>query len=262
MSQEDILEKELFDIIGDDDKPQPPKPSEPEWLKYPAVANYGKDDTFYSDVINHTKRRERFDSLLTDAHETTHFVNSDIRNQHGNGVTISGFYVGQDRAIAMDQPKFRKSVVGQYVPRNLRESRYNLYVAGMREWDDSPLYLYDEWVAYTNGGQTGVDLVEKGKYRGSWTDGVMGALEFSIYATAVVAAVEKHDPSYLTRTPQFLKFTAWNLRRCKDVFDRGKVMAEFKWDRQDKLEENLRTSSEAAPLRDVLDRLLDSVWVK
>lgn len=256
---ENNIPRNLFKLVGSEDEPSPP--SQPDWMNYPAVASYGRDDTFYSDIINHTKRRERFDNLITDAHETSHFIHSDIRNQHGNGITICGFYVGENRAITMPQPRFRKSAIAPLVPPSLRETRYSLYLLGMRSWDDSPLYIYDEWVSYANGGLTGVDLVERGKYRGQWQDGVMGTIEFTMYALGVVLAIEKNDEDYFDRSPQFLTFTKWHIHRCKDIYDRGKVMAQFRWGRQERLEESLRNSSDAAPFRELLKRRFDSVWL-
>lgn len=252
----DVLEKDLFDILGEDDS----EIKDPKWTSYPKVADHMDGNTFYADIINHCKDRQKFDGIGTDCHETSHGVNADIRNKYGNGINPVAFYVGNDKCCIMPQPKIRKSVVAKYVPVNMRWSRYNLYILGQKEWDDSPLYLYDEWICYVNGGAALVEAVENNTYKGGWTDGVAGMLEFSVYCLCLVLAVEEYDPEYLNDTVDFLKYTSWCLKRSQEVYNKGSIMKEFKWKDQDDFFEKLKKSKEAESLRSLISRRFQDVF--
>ena len=141
----------------------------------------------------------------THGHETTHGINSHLRNYHNKtGAKANGFYLLKDRAFIIPEPKIKKSHAASYIPSSLRGFRYSTYVSGQSAWDNEPLYLFDEWVAYINGGKVGVARHKAGLYKtqGGWTTGVVdGALEFTPYAIGLVMAVEKGDPSYLPSRP-------------------------------------------------------------
>jgi hypothetical protein len=258
----DQLEKPLFDLVGENDSiPPTPNNVEPKWLNYPSVANHVTGDTFYADVINHYAKRLNEKAVMTDAHETTHMINNEIRNANQSTGRNNGFYLGNDKGMVLLEPAIRKSAVATYVPKPLRGSRYALYVTGQTDWDDRALYIFDEWVAYVNGGRTGVDLVEKNKFKESWTDGVMGLLEFSIYGTAVSMAIAAGDSGYFAKNPQFFVFTKWLLRHAKSIYDKGSVMDAFKWDTQNKLLKTWRESPEAKEMRDFMSKYLEVSWL-
>lgn len=250
----DILDKSDFNLINGGDKPTPIVPTEPKWLDYPVVASHLNDGTFHADIINHYAGRLNEADDLTDSHETTHMINADIRNAHGNGVSgrINAFYVGNNKAIVLLEPKFSKSQVAAFVPNSLQGYRYPTYVTGMTEWNDSPFYLHDEQIAYINGGTTGVEEVEKGTYRGDWTDGVSGCLEFVVYTSALFLAIQQNTSTYVTDNPEYLKYLNWVMNRAQAIYAKGSVMSQFKWDTQDKYLDNLRTDSAADEIRQVL----------
>jgi len=200
--------------------------------------------------------------LVTAGHETTHGINSDIRNHHNDtGERANGFYVLEDRAVVVVEPGIRKSDVVPFVPSSLRGSRFGLYLLGQTEWDDTPLYVWDEWVAYVNGGAVGVDLAEAGLWSYGWRDAVAGPLEFTAYALAVGLAVKERDPDYFAANRQFREFLAWNSRRALDVFRRGRGRPDFAWDEQDALYEALRTGADAAALRQFARDTFGDAWM-
>jgi hypothetical protein len=187
---------------------------------------------------------------ITWAHETSHGIHAHLRNNFNDtGERANAFYVLGDRACLVVEPAIRKSDVAARVPRSLQGSRYDLYLRGSPDWDDTPLYVWDEWVAYTNGGEVGVDLVEHGLWTAGWRDGVAGQLEFTIYAIAVAMAVDELDPGYFDRHPQLLEFLAWNARRAMDLYRRGSVLEDFRWDDQDAYYRTIQESPDAADLR-------------
>jgi hypothetical protein len=196
-----------------------------------------------------------FDEPITWAHETTHGINSELRNYHNNtGKRANGFYVLANRGVILVEPDLRKSDANMYVPQKLRGFRYETYMSGQQAWDDTPTYIFDEWVAYTNGGAVGVALVEKGLFGNEWQDGVYGQLEFVVYSMALGMAVEAKDPDYFQTYPQFREFLAWNTRRAMEVFRKGRVMTQFQYDVQDTYFETLRSDPSAQAMRDFISR--------
>lgn len=206
-----------------------------------------------TDIMNHEVPGENndYDDLVTKGHETSHGIHSYVRNSMRPSGTprSNGFYVLENRAVLVAEPNIRKSQIAAYVPASLRESRFSSYITGQSDWDDTPLYVWDEWNAYVNGGATGVDIEEHGLWHAGWRDAVMGPLEFGVYALASGQAVKALDPAYFARETQFKEFLAFNLERTMTVYRKGAAMTSFRWDKQEAYYQKLRTSADAEALR-------------
>jgi hypothetical protein len=254
-------------VPREDPKTEPePEPKEvvPEFTEVPTFRNY-PGGSVYADVLSHSKDSPfgNGHGRATNVHETAHGIHSYLRMQHSRGGTkINGFYVLDGRAVIIEEPNMRKSRVAEFVPQNLRSYRYPTYITGQRAWDDTPLYIYDEWSAYVLGGMTNVDDVKNGVYKGGWTDGVSGCIGFSIYAVATCMAIEKYDPNYWENNRQFRNFTIWQLKRARDTFMEGHVMEQFKQEKQDILLKNLRESPAAESMRNFIQEHLEGVWLE
>jgi hypothetical protein len=238
-----------------------------DWLDYPAVQSDMNLDwcAELTDIRNHLQESYGDyywdDDLITAAHETTHGINAHVRNNFNTtGQVANGFYVLGDKAAIIIEPDITKSQVNAYVPVALRGPRYDLYLVGQTAWDDMPLYLWDEWVAYTNGGVAGVSQVNCGKWDAGWRDGVMGPLEFTVYALAVGMAVKALDPDYFADYAQFREFLAWNTRRAMDTYRAGKDLPDFQWDDQEAFHDTLRTDPGAAAMRDFARQTFGTTW--
>lgn len=226
------------------------------WFTYPATkslsdASWGP---VLTDIENHLPAKYgttyRDSDKITHGHETSHGIHSDVRNYHNkSGKRANGLYALNDKGVIIVEPNIRKSAAAAHIPASLRGSRYSLYITGQVEWDDTPLYIWDEWNAYVNGGAVGTDLVKRGMWKYGWRDGVNGQLEFAVYAVAVAMAVQKGDPSYFTGNEQFREFLAWNLRRTMEIYREGAVMKDFAWKDQDAYLERLKTSADAEAWR-------------
>jgi hypothetical protein len=164
--------------------------------------------------------------------------------------------------VLVVEPGIRKSQVAPYIPMVLRESRFSLYITGSTAWDDRPLYVWDEWFAYVNGGEVGVDRHRAGLWREGWRDAVMGPLEFTVYALAVGMAVEALDADYFRDELQFRELLAWNARRAMRVFREGRTMAAFTWERQDRYYETLRTHADAEAMRAFVRRTFGDAYAR
>ena len=223
------------------------------------------ENSVYGDVISHSREEPFGDSYgrSTNVHETTHGINSWLRNTYAakTGEPMNGFYVLHGRGVVLGEPGFRKSQVMKFVPQNLRAQRFGMYLQGQTAWDDTPTYILDEWVCYVHGAKCNVEDVQTGRYQGEWTDGVSGALEFSIYSIALAMAVKEHDPEYWEQNPQFRDFLVWKLYEARDVFMTGRGMAMFKWDKQDILLTEFLRSTLAVSMRNFVRDNLDGVWL-
>lgn len=217
------------------------------------------------DIVNHEAPGDQnsYDDLITLGHETSHGIHAYIRNSLNNtGRIANGFYLLNGKAALVPEPKMRKSNIAAFVPASLRTSRYQLYIAGQTDWDDRPLYVADEWNAYINGSETGVDLAQRGLWRAGWRDGVTGTLEFSAFAVALAMAVERHDPRYFAAEEQFREFIAYNLKRAMALFFEGRKFRDFASAEQDQFYLAFRDGAETAEMRAFLNRVYGVDWVK
>jgi hypothetical protein len=232
-----------------------------EWIHFPAQneesnAQWGE---FLTDIARHLPSQygDHYYSndRITHAHETTHGINSHLSNHlRQNSEHGYGFYVGNDQAIILGEPRVKLSQVAAVIPESLRGSRYQLYCIDQQKYfEDHPLYLFDEWVAYTNGASAGVELTEKKQLDMPRNDALIGPMEFSIYALGVAAAIQKHDPDYLRENRQFRGFLAHELRRSIGIYRRGMRLEQFRWERR--LERNLLKEDNSQEMRQMVQRL-------
>jgi hypothetical protein len=243
---------------------KPPQRALPDFVQI-QKHRQSEEGTVYGDIISHSKGKPFGDQggRGTNAHETTHGINSEIRNAHTNqGKKINGFYVLEGRGVVLEEPKIKMEHAKKFVPKNLQSYRWDLYlVKQLRDWNDTPTYICDEWVAYINGGACDVDDVKKGKHKGGWTDGVSGCCDFTIYTIALCMATKELDPDYWKNYKQFRNFVVWEMRFAQKIFLEGRVMKEFKWDKQDKLLLEFLESPEAEAMRKFVREELDGVWL-
>jgi hypothetical protein len=238
------------------------------WQELPAFNSRSNNrwSPLLKDIINHEAPGDsnNYDDMITIAHETSHGIHSYIRqHMHGDeqqGDRVNGFYALGGKVAVIGEPRMRKRHVAPFVPASLRGSRFATYITGQTAWDDTPLYVWDEWNAYVNGGEAGVDLVEHELWTYGWRDGVAGTIEFTVYALATAMAVQQQDPEYFVNNEAFREFLAFNIRRGMTSFKKGAVMNEFKWDTQDRYWQKLKTSADADAMRTFARALLGAEW--
>ena len=250
-----------------DPQPEQQPPRQKTVPNFVTVEEFRKhsENSVYGDIMRHSREAPFGDQhgRATNAHETAHGIHSYLRNKYTRELKkkVNGFYALEGRGVVIEEPGIRKSDVNDFVPENLRSYRYKLYLQGQSAWDDTPLYIYDEWNAYVLGGMTNVDDVKNGRHKKGWTDGVSGCLGFSIYAVATCMAVKDKDPKFWDENLQFRNFTIWLLHRAKETYMIGRDMEEFQWEKQDKLHQEFLTSSEAEPMRRFIKEHLEGVWL-
>jgi hypothetical protein len=238
------------------------------WFTWPAQQNLSDPSwgVQLTDIANHLPAQYGTQYWFpgdgeTSGHETTHGINAHLRNYEAPQGD-NAFYVLHDHAAFIPEPAMRKSDIAGYVPPSLQGDRYATYITGQTDWDDTPLYVYDEWVAYTNGAEVAVGQVQAGLYQGQWTDAVMGPLEFVVYAIATAKAASVKDPTYFAANMQFKCFTAWNIARAMHLFQAGRAMSQFAWAKQDAYATSLRTGADAASLRAFAQATWGAAWTQ
>jgi hypothetical protein len=187
---------------------------QPKWITYPAIKK-SKSYSVLSDIRCHIDDGGYYNDsdLITAGHETTHGINSFIRNKYYDGTPINAFYCLEDRAIILNEPKTRIETVASQVPRSLRGSVYNLYLVEQAStWGDRSLYLLDEWIGYTNGSEVRKDLQIKSR-----AETVRYMLEFDVYAIVLAKILEEKEKSY--NSENFKNFIRWNIERSMKIYN-------------------------------------------
>lgn len=208
------------------------------WTAFPAqkATTHHRFGPVLTDIEQHLHPRfgAQYSSsdLVTHAHETTHGIHSDLRMKYRK----AGFYCLNGKAAVFAEPKVRLSQVAAFVPAEHRRMRFGTYLAGsqLRSWDDTPTYILDEWVAYTNGAEAAISQEQHGLPHRLGGDSVYGQIEFIPYALAFCLAVEKHDPRYLDGPDgvQLKEFVAHELRRAARLYRLGMEMPRLRWDQK------------------------------
>lgn len=179
-------------------------------------------------MIGHCKDPVTNETRYTNAHETSHFISSALRRPG-----VNGFYLGNGQAVLLKEPDVTLADVARYV--RVKGWRFKTYFVDMRRyWNDRPLYVLDEFTAYTWGATVAVQDADAGR-RLERTDAVSGCMEFATYAAALAECVENEDPEYWASEDgdKLRWFIATMIRRADEAVQAGMVVDSFKSARQD-----------------------------
>lgn len=154
----------------------------------------------YSDIKSHCVQWTDYGDRMTEAHENTHQIHSEIRQRLGPG--RNAFYCLNDKVVVFDEPPVRLSDVTK---RATRGEVYRLYlVDAQRWWNDQPLYVLDEMVAYTNGA-----IVGKAYRVNGWEYERDRAKELTYYAYVLCDVMKDRGLD----DKDIREFIHWNYRR-------------------------------------------------
>lgn len=206
--------------------------NEPKWIAVEPVKIVTGLGVTLNDVESRLKDGHPYThiSKITWVHETTHGINSLIRNKYKVG--HNAFYVLDGKGIVFKEPKTTLTKIAGNIPPELRGPSYELYLVQQRkDWNDCPLYLFDEWTAYINGSICGVELNHEG-----WEYSLLQAHNFNVYCIYTIKTVRDEHKEYdVSSLDEFLK---WNLNRTLNLLDKTKskrVQAYFDLAKKDEL---------------------------
>jgi len=147
-------------------------------------------------------------STLTTVHESTHGINSILRNQYG----AQCYYVGQKRFVKVSKTGIRLSQLARCV--RYRGGGYPCYLCEQqRYWDETALYVYDEWTAYTNGAAVAVYSRVR---EPAWLE-IERACEFGYYCHVLKEMV----PANYKDREELNKIWEWQAKRCVVIADKA-----------------------------------------
>lgn len=224
---------------------------------YPPVRSVSKGSyaPFLQDVLAHTRQPAMCDTQDTTCHESTHRNCGEIsgkyfRGGRGGNNAVAGFYVGNDRAVIIEEPPCLYADVKAQMPSGLKVGRYKFYVEGGWQGKPSnPLYVFDEWVAYVAGARTGLQLAEAGRWRSGGQDCVKGCLEFTVISFALAKAVATRDPAYWKKADQMRNFMAWFANEAMGVHRKGMRFRPFQGFNQAEYLRELQSGASSEALR-------------
>lgn len=211
-----------------------------------------------TDIMQHEAPDDRnpYPDLITKGHETTHGINNWLMNNgqppdggDGKWHLQIGLYLLDNKSVVIWEPDMKKDKVAAHVPSSLRGSRFDHYVAGAPAWNDHPLYLWDEWVAYTNGTEVGLDQLEEGKWNQGRRIASVGPMEFTIYALATGKAIAQHDPKRWKEDSQLRELLAYNSKRAMSAARAAQQSSELRHPNFDQYLTAFQTSPDADGLR-------------
>lgn len=225
----------------------------------PPKYNWLPKGTVLADVANHCKQYSYFrvpGDQSTSAHEGTHGVNADIRNANA---PACAFYCLEDRYMLLDEIKAHKRDAIPFIPDQLKYGRFSLYVAGQQAWDSSPLYIFDEAIAYANGAACAIEIDQKHLVdpeegmREAWrpmsvcatnlsivtgdgSDRIFGVVEFIAYCTATLMAAPK------PLSPKLVEFSGWFFARAMELYQQGRTL--YPWPQMEECLKLLQQSTD------------------
>lgn len=194
-----------------------------------------------SDILAHTNKPFASSDKVTVAHETTHEINNFIANANGTRSKNVGLYVLNDAGYVLDEPKITIREVAALVPHEFRGfTPYKLYLQdnGPEWWNSEPLYLMDEWVAYSNASQCALELSNAGDFNSNWSE-IQNAVLFSAYVGTLCNALQKKG-----QLPLDIKdFFCYHARRVESLYEQSRTVANMKHADTDRLMFTLKSSS-------------------
>lgn len=184
---------------------------EPKWKKYNRIREVSDPNlgVILGDLESHLPNEHNYKDFnkLTWAHETSHGINAKLRNDPMTPEGYNGFYVLQDRFIIIKEPEITIRDVASVIPERLRGLTFNVYFEDQSLiWNDKPLYLIDEWVAFTNGADAGKELNLKG-----WCFELLQAHNFNVYCIYLALVTQRDCSNY--RDTELKEFIKWNTER-------------------------------------------------
>ena len=172
------------------------------------------------DIESHMKEGHQYkdSNLVTWAHETTHGINSYLRNNHKDAASVNAFYCLEDRYLVFREPRTTISDVARRVPVALRGPSYQLYLQDqVKWWNERPLYIMDEWISYSNGSACALELKEEEFYFE-----LLQAQNFTVYSIYLLISIKERDSNY--DTTELVEFVKWNAERVMGMQKPLRVM--------------------------------------
>jgi hypothetical protein len=145
-----------------------------------------------------TQHIYRDNDKITHAHETTHGLNSRLRNAAGANMNAAYFTKTNGMYFCMGEPNgITLTQIASKIPNDMRDSTYQLYLVDQaRSWNNQPLYMVDELSAYYNGSLYGIDVRYQNlgvRVQGS----IANTMKFLYYTVVLCELLRTTTPSFM-----------------------------------------------------------------
>lgn len=162
----------------------------------------------YSRVDDPHRFRDPTDptDLVTWTHELSHGASNQVWNKKGK----HGIYLLDGKGVILSHPDITMEQVALAIPVEKRGKIYKLYLVDQRRWwNDSPIYICDEWVAYTHGAIAHKQMGWKDRRK----DTYQSARELEVYVREMLKVIKQRDPDYpeMAELQQFVEYQAKRL---------------------------------------------------
>lgn len=217
----------------------------PMFTEVPAIRASAAPGVLLNDIDSHMPRGHIFSStnLITWAHETTHGINADVRNVYmrSHAGQYNAFYVTGNKSVIVKDPDGSIADVIAKMPKWLQDSTFQNYKDRYKEWNDRPLYICDEWSAYTNGLAVQVEMRIDQNLEGNH------AVHMGLMSLVMMWALQADDT-------QLQAYIAWNWERVISLLPpshSGEGMLA-----------NFRHSDDSAELRNFVRGRFGNAWAE
>lgn len=263
-------------LVPEVEKPQLPQPPAPvpqvRWSKYKGVRSRAIPGagTGLSDIDNHMDYSQvpsswngtyRSSDKINWAHETTHGIHGVLRNIVGYKNNANCFYCLDGYVAIIREPRhITIDTARRYVPSSLHKFAFDT-MSRSSTWPDNPLYVFDEWVSYTNGTFVRVELDCNPKLSRDRSIGgsVEGMISHTFYALATTMAVKAHDEGNSYNDKQLKAFVMWNTERTIKLL---RVCRDAEGQRAAGILRIFQTSSDCRALRSFCKSYFGNPWCK
>lgn len=124
---------------------------------------------------------------MTHVHETTHGLNSRLRQRH-TGMNCAYIVRLGGLFILLPEPNITLKQIADNIPEDMRGATYRLYLEQQRKyWNKQPLYVLDEFASYYN--CTVYGLETKVKDHARINGSILHTLQFLYYAIELVEII-------------------------------------------------------------------------
>lgn len=207
------------------------KSPEPVWTRVPALRNTDprRLGTALADIDSRlpatglvSSATYRDQDRLTWTHEATHGVNSLVRTRYAprTGGYNAAYVLGGRAAVILEPRPVRLQEVARFVPNELKgHTTYSMYMVNAAvSWNNEPLYVFDEWTAYTNSATQFVNETHAGIPQDSISD-LKYTAHFTIYSLCVAVAVNQAIRAKRINydDTQLRLFVAWHWHRVMQL---------------------------------------------
>jgi len=232
-------------------------PDSPIFIDIAPTTQSSAKNPVVRDIESRLDNPEKYNDLITYVHEGTHSINSAYRNKYG-GRNNALYELNGKLAVALE-PSITLRLVAESVPGVLRGSKYYLYMQQQQKyWNDRPLYIFDEWVAYLNGLE--VAVTGSAPNNRDISKDIEATAEFFVYAAVLCEqSYTKYMNGRELRQVQAIMF--WHTRRMLMLLHKCRKRG-YDCSKADKILLTFRKSLFCIQLRIFTSAFLGKQWCK